>query len=74
MPVQKFRSIEEMPESRRVQPGSQEHLQRFRAVLLSTQLLALSFPPGVFKYPSIEAANADREAWTRQRRASDTAS
>jgi hypothetical protein len=68
MPVQKFRSVEEMPESRRVQPGSPEHLQRFRAVLRSTQLLAGAFPAGVFKYPSIEAANADREAWARVRR------
>ncbi|MGH9429153.1 MAG: hypothetical protein ACRD2L_22960 [Terriglobia bacterium] len=68
MPVQKFRSVEEMPESRRVQPGSPEHLQRFRAVLLAAQLLASGFPPGVFKYPSIEAANADREGWVRLRR------
>ncbi len=68
MPVQKFRSVEEMPESRRVRPGSLEHLQRLRAVLRSAQLLASRFPPGVFKYPSIEAANAEREAWARQRR------
>jgi len=68
MPVQKFRSVEEMPESRRVRPGSPEHLQRFRAVLLSAQLLASGFPSGVFKYPSIEAANAAREAWARLRR------
>ena len=68
MPVQKFRSVEEMPESRRVEPGSLEHMQRVRAALLSAQLLAAVCPPGVFKYPSIEAANADREAWARQRR------
>ena len=68
MPVQKFRSVEEMPESRRVEPGSPEHVQRVRAALLSAQLLAAAFPPGVFKYPSIEAANADRKAWARQRR------
>lgn len=68
MPVQKFRSVEEMPQSRRTQPGSPQHQQRFRAVLLSAQRLASNFPPGVFKYPSIEAANADREAWARMRR------
>lgn len=68
MPVQKFRSVEEMPGSPRVQPGTLEHLQRFRAVLLSARLLASGFPPGVFRYPSIEAANADREAWDRLRR------
>jgi len=74
MPVQKFRSVEEMPESRRVEPGSLEHVQRVRAALLSAQLLSAVFPPGVFKYPSIEAANADREAWARQHRNSGTRS
>jgi len=68
MPVQKFRSVEEMPESRRVQQGSAEHLLRFRTAMLSTRLLASSFPPGVFRYASIEAANAEREAWVRRRR------
>ena len=68
MPVQKFRSIEEMPESRRVQQASAEHLLRFRTAMLSTRLLGSSFPPGVFKYASIEAANAQQEAWLRLRR------
>jgi hypothetical protein len=74
MPVQKFRSVEEMPETRRVRPGSLEHLQRLRAVLRSAQLLGSRFPPGVFRYPSIEAANADREAWARQHRGQVTQS
>ena len=56
MPVQKFRSVEEMPESRRVEPGSLEHVQRVRAALLSAQLLAAVFPSGVFKSPSIESS------------------
>ncbi|HET6961446.1 MAG TPA: hypothetical protein VFJ27_03075 [Terriglobia bacterium] len=74
MPVQKFRSVEEMPGSRRVEPGSLEHVQRVRAALRSAQLRATVLPQGVFKYPSIEAANADREAWARQHRNSGTRS
>jgi hypothetical protein len=68
MPVQKFRSVEEMPELRRVEPGSPEHVQRVRAALRSARLLGAAVPPGVFNYSSIEAADADREAWARQRR------
>jgi hypothetical protein len=74
MPVQKFRSVEEMPGSQRIRPGTPEHLQRIRTVLLSARLLASGLPAGVFKYPSIEAANAGREAWDRLRRNSNALS
>lgn len=68
MPVQKFRSLDEM-EISWVIPGTPEHSRSIRAVLALVSIFAPKrrLPPGVFKYRNIEEADAQRESWERQR-------
>ena len=68
MPVQKFRSLEDM-EISWVKPGTLEHSRSIRAVIALVSMFAPKrrLPPGVFKYRSVQEADAQRESWERQR-------
>ena len=68
MPVQKFRYLKEM-EISWVKPGTAEHSRSIQAVLALVSLFAPKrrFPPGVFKYRTVEEADTQRESWERQR-------
>jgi hypothetical protein len=67
MPVWKYRSVEEMPEAwqmKRDRPLG----PRIRAVLSLARLAPpLGIPRGVYKFRSIEEAQADRERYEQAR-------
>ena len=70
MPVRKYRSVEEMSEmedSFWVPPGTPEHIAAVRRVLEYAALFGTwkNNPRGVFKYRSMEEAQAQREEWER---------
>lgn len=67
MPVQKFRFIEEARKALRVEPGSLDHTRAVRSVFGIASLLGppLRLPPGVYRFRSIEEAQAQRRAWRR---------
>jgi hypothetical protein len=66
MPVRKYRSVEDMSVSW-MTPGSDEYRRAVRAVLELVSMFApkRALPPGVFKYRTVEEADADRERWER---------
>lgn len=68
MPIEKFRSLQEM-EAGWVEPGTPKHTRSIRAVLALVSMFAPKgiSPPGVFKYRNVEEADAQRESWERQR-------
>lgn len=70
MPVKKYRSVEDMEDRFWVQPGTPEHHNAVRRVMEVAALLGAQrhAPRGVFKYRSIEEANAHRETWERRPR------
>jgi hypothetical protein len=62
MPVQKFRSIEEMGAPPACEPGTPEHSARLRALWRRASRLGRPIRPrGVFRYRSIEEAQQARE-------------
>jgi hypothetical protein len=64
MPVRKFRSIEEMDDARHelwCEPGEECFRRIARLWKRSARINPRKFPKGVFKYRSIEEAQADRE-------------
>ena len=67
MPIQKFHSLKEM-EISWVKPGTAEHSRSIQAVLALVSLFAPKrrLPPGVFRYRTVEEADAQREFWERQ--------
>jgi hypothetical protein len=67
VPIQKFRTLEEM-EIAWVSPGTAEHNRSIQAVfgLVSLFVPKRKLPPGVFRYRTIEEADAQRECWERQ--------
>jgi hypothetical protein len=67
MPVQKFRSVEEMPRPERV--VAPDLADRIRALWRRARLLSPPAPMkrGVTRFRSIEEANAAREQATRER-------
>jgi hypothetical protein len=69
MPVQKFRSIEEMKEGPRWLGVGDPRIPRKIRYLwqMASAFGTLSIPRGVRKYRSIEEANADRERWESER-------
>ncbi len=72
MPVQKYRSVEEMPRPERVPDDAL--LARIRAVMARARLFApaLAMPRGVAKFRSIEEANAARDQATLERMRAST--
>jgi hypothetical protein len=66
MPVRKYRSVEEMPEAAVGVPRDPENLKR--ACELSTAAVRFAprrFPPGVYRYRSLDQAWEQRQAWER---------
>jgi hypothetical protein len=72
MTVRKFRTIEEMnaaDEERWLPSGDPRLIRRIEALWHEASLLIppLDIPAGVYKYRSVEEANADRERWEQKR-------
>jgi hypothetical protein len=64
MPIQKFRSLEEM-EISWVRPGTPEHSLSIRAVIALVSMFG-RLPHGVFRYRNVQEAGVQRELWERQ--------
>lgn len=62
--VEKYRSVEDMPE---VMCRSGDRLKRLEAAWALTRLAGGGLPQGLRKFRTIEEANEDRLAWTRAR-------
>lgn len=63
MPVQRFRRVEDVPPPAALEPSDPVAMERVWGLLRwATDGLAAAFPPGVRRYASIEAADADRRA------------
>lgn len=67
MPVFKYRRIEDMPESWRVDDTAMIGARLRTALGWSRVAGPLHFPRGVHKYRSIEEMQADRERWENER-------
>lgn len=69
MPVTKFRSLDEMRRAQRVAADDPRLPGIIRTVWEWAWEMAGRFTPprGVFKFRSIEEANAHREAWEKER-------
>jgi hypothetical protein len=68
MPILKFRTLEEAGRPVKLEPGTEEFSRALYNVFQLAELFGppQSFPPGVFKFQSIEQAQAQRKAWTRR--------
>ncbi len=69
MPVFKYKSLDEMRRAQQMKSGDPRLLNVLRLVWTRSWILAGRFVPprGVFKFRSIEEANAHRRAWEDQR-------
>jgi hypothetical protein len=64
MPVRKIRDPQEMEDLLCREPGSPELLQAIdRVWRFATRTFPRHFPPGVYKYRSIEDAERQRDLW-----------
>jgi len=64
VPVRKLRSLQEAEDSLVNDPKDPGHWASIAALWeLSERLFPRRFPPGVYKYRSIEALNKQRDAW-----------
>lgn len=63
MPITKFRTHEAAAEALWETPGTASHLRAIESVWrLSEWASPIRFPPGVYRYRSIEAAKQERDA------------
>ena len=66
MPIYKYRSVEDMPPVPRADP--EDLLERIRAVWNRAALLTgLGYPPGLYRFRSLEEAQAARDQVVKQR-------
>ena len=67
MPIQKFRSLADARKALHFRAGTPEHFRAVRSVFWLAARLApqRSYPPGVYKFRSIEEAQAQRKLWDR---------
>ncbi|MEM7244286.1 MAG: hypothetical protein AAF533_03020 [Acidobacteriota bacterium] len=67
MPVEKFRSIEEMKEHRpHYEPGSPRLMRVIRHVMeLARRTAPRRYPPGVYKFRTIGDARVHQDEWDR---------
>ena len=65
MPIQKFRSLTEARHALRIHAGTAEHSRALRAVFWMASHFAppRKISPGVYKFRSIEEAQAHRKSW-----------
>ena len=67
MPVRKYRSVAEMPDTRPLRPLDPENLRiACELTELTFALHPWKFEPGVRKYRSAEEADRHRREWERQ--------
>lgn len=68
MPLRKFRSLDDAGRPERLQPGTEQFSRALRNVfgLAARFAPAPQFPPGVFKFRSIEQAQEQKKAWIRK--------
>jgi len=67
MPVEKFRTHEEARRALWLSPGDPRIMGSLRGVLsMAIGLYPVHRPRGVFKFRSIEEANADRKRWKKR--------
>ena len=68
MPIEKFRSLDAIHQAVRIRTGTEEHSRALRSVFWMARLSPEQrFPPGVYKYRSLEEAQAQRQSWSRRR-------
>jgi len=69
MPVRKFRSLAEAEQAKRILPGSVEFSRAVRAVfwIAATFSPTRNAPPGVYKFHSLEEAQARKKTWAHDR-------
>lgn len=69
MPVYRYKTHEEAHRALWLEPGDPRIFRRLRALLQLTNWLVGEYipPRGVFKFRTIEEANAHREAWEQDR-------
>jgi hypothetical protein len=67
MPIQKFRSVGAIQSVERFSPGTKEHNRALRAVFWMAAKLSPNqqYPPGVYKYRSLEEAQAQKRSWRK---------
>jgi hypothetical protein len=68
MSVRKYHSVEDMEDTLWTTPGTLSHQRAVRLVLESVSFFGFprGVPCGVFKFGSIEQADAQREKWERE--------
>lgn len=68
MAVKKYRSVEDMEDLFWATPGTLQHRQAVRLVIEHISFLASTsdLPRGVFKFRSVEEAEASRQTWERK--------
>lgn len=69
MSLKKFRSVEEMNEAQRpvLETDPERLIARLTALFELSRIFAPHRPVGVFKFRTLEEANAWRTAWTKER-------
>lgn len=68
-PVRKYRTHEEAHRDRWLKPGDPRIPESLRQVLyMGARLFPVARPVGVFKFRTMEEANAFRSVWVRKRR------
>ena len=68
MPIQKFRSIADMPDPPRRKPGDASLYRSIAAVLeFGLRANPRRFLPGVYRFRSIEEMSRAQEAWQSER-------
>ena len=67
MPVRRFRNLQEMEDSLWREPGDPRLLQAIARVWrFAAQTCPKRFPPGVYKYHTIEDAERQRDLWEEE--------
>ena len=67
MPVRKFRHVHEMERDIWYDPGNPRLFKAIKAVWGLAQTLARpTFPPGVYRFSSIDDATRQRDVWERR--------
>ncbi len=67
MPVRRFRSVHDMPDEVLREPGTPELAAAIRRVWdFAARTCRRRFPPGVYRYRSLEEARRQRDRWQEE--------